>query len=448
MSTSNVDSPTLNPHPPTSTMREQGDNNNGSDPQSPSTEEQQHQLEYNGLLTKSLPRKNCCTWKVAAVFLFFVAGALVVTWQMLPAEDIVAKYIPQFDEPAVVYSGPEAGMSDGSSWSSGGNSKDDGEGGDGGMGIDNMPTDPSEDGSVVEAGRTVPSFMQCPEGGGLCCNGNAENCMLRVDQMLFGMVHNSMSSEEGGFTFGYNQKYELERALIAGYRGLNLDVCNCKGVIQFCHNICDLGERIPEEVFSNTLEFLNEYPSEVVVLLFQASTETGITVWNDLHSEMKNVDGFADMIYTHTFGGEWPTMGDLVQQNKRIIVFYFNGGTCYDEGCPPTFNYFYNYAAETQYESASLADLENFEYSCKITRKPKENWLPPVFLVVNNFVTPPDEDVAAETNSRTFLADRLTACGNMNRMRPNFVYLDFWNQGATAELVQYANAKFAQQLGR
>jgi len=210
----------------------------------------------------------------------------------------------------------------------------------------------------------------------------------------------------------------------------------------------DLGERYPEEVFSNTLEFLNEYSSEVVVLLFQASTETGPTVWNDLHSEMKNVDGFVDMTYTHTYGGEWPTMGDLVQQNKRIIVFYFNGGTCYEDGCPPTFNYFYNYAAETQYESASLADLENFEYSCEITRKPKENGLPPDFLVVNNFVTPPDEDASAEANSRTFLADRLTACGNMNRMRPNFVYLDFWSQGVTAELVQYANEQFAQQLGR
>lgn len=74
--------------------------------------------EYDGLksLTRTSsnraqqPRKNCCTWKVATVFLLFVAALLVVIWLMLPAEDIVAKYIPEFSEPENPYLGEHKGI--------------------------------------------------------------------------------------------------------------------------------------------------------------------------------------------------------------------------------------------------------------------------------------------------------------------------------------------------
>lgn len=252
--------------------------------------------------------------------------------------------------------------------------------------------------------------------------------------------------KEGGFFIGYNHKLGLEKALVAGYRGINLDVCNCNGVLQFCHNVCNLGERLPNEVFTNTYDFLTEYPSEVVVLLFEASQDQGPIVWNDLYDEMDQVEGFTDMVYIHKYGDEWPMMGDLVQQNKRIIVFYFNGGECSSEdSCPPGFHYFYNYAAETQFESGSIDDLKDYEYSCEITRGPKEDAVPAAFFVVNNFVTPPDPDAAVITNSKAFLSDRLTNCANINRMRPNFVYLDFWSEGVSSQLAQFANTQYADQ---
>ena len=394
------------------------------------------EIEYDGLLltAKSPPRPNCCGWKAATLFLIFVAVALVLAWQIMPAEDIVSKYIPQFDEPENPYTGPEAGVP----------SADGGEN-EGDINIGSMPDE--DDDNNNSAGLTVPSFMQCPEGT-LCCNGSASNCNLRVDQMMFGLVHNAMSTEEGGFFIGYNHYLGLEKALVAGYRGLSLDVCNCDGVLKFCHNVCDLGERMPNEVFANTYQFLNDYPSEVIVLLFEASKDKGPILWNALYDEMASVEGFVDMIYVHKYGDEWPTMGTLVEQNKRIIVFYFNGGQCTDDTCPTGFEYFYNYAAETQYGSESLEDLEDYEYSCEITRGPKEGQLPPNFFVVNNFVTPPDPDASEVANSKSFLSSRLTACANRVKMRPNFVYLDFWSEGVTAQLVQYANAEYAKELER
>jgi len=393
-------------------------------------------LEHDGLImaTKPKQRGNCCTWKVATAFLFMVAIGLVVTWQLLPAEDIVAKYIPQFEEPMSPYTGPEAGIP----------SSDGGDIDNGGISIDDPPSqNPSDDIGVV-----VPSFMKCPEGDEECCNGSTDNCKLRVDEMMFGLVHNAMSSEEGGFYIGANHNLGLEKALVAGYRGLSLDVCNCGGVLQFCHNICDYGERMPNEVFTNAVQFLDDYPSEVIVLLFEASGDQGPIVWNDLYTEMTNVNGFADMIYEHKYGDNWPIMGDLVKLNKRIIVFYFNGGSCTDEECPPGFSYFFNYASETEYQSTSLDDLQNVEYSCKITRTTQPDALPANFFVVNNFVTPPDREASKVANAKTFVSDRLTKCANVNNLRPNFVYTDFWSEGVTSQLVQYANQQYAQQLGQ
>ncbi|KAL3822275.1 hypothetical protein ACHAXA_005908 [Cyclostephanos tholiformis] len=385
--------------------------------------------------TASPTHANCCTWKVASAFLILVATSLVVAWVALPADDIVARYIPDFDEPANPYSGPEAGGAPSEN-----------------AGNDGVPPSqaPDDDGVDDGIGTFVPSFMQCPGDGELCCNGSVDNCMLRVDQMLFGLVHNAMSSEEKGFIVGYNHRLGIVKALMAGYRGLSLDVCDCEGAVQFCHNICDLGERVPNEVLSNIVQFLNDYPSEIVVFVFEASTEQGPIVWNDLGDEMDMVDGFSDMIYVHTYGDSWPTMGDLVEQNKRIIIFYMNGGTCTDDVCPSGFHYFYNYADETQFESASLGDLQNYTYSCEITRGPEDDApIPASFFAVNNFVTPPDEEASKIANSNDTLTSRLTQCAKLNNdTSPNFVYLDFWEQGDTAQWIQNANIQNAQELSQ
>ena len=95
-------------------------------------------------------------------------------------EKIVAPYIPKFDEPANPYTGPEAGATSSES---------------GGITI-GMPPSQSPGETNDTSGTTVPSFMQCPEGGDVaCCNGSTSNCQIPVNKMMFGMVHNAMSSE-------------------------------------------------------------------------------------------------------------------------------------------------------------------------------------------------------------------------------------------------------------
>ena len=374
-----------------------------------------------------------------------MASALIAAWQLLPAEEIAKSYIPKFEEPRVPYTGIEAGAPGGEAFnasSSGFGLNDDLFG--------NVNVDiPGFRGSTDDdsGSFTVPEFMTCDSDE--CCNGSAANCVLRVDQMMFSMVHNANAAKDAGFFTGYNQYYKLEEALVAGHRGINLDVCNCNGELQFCHNVCDLGPRYPDGVFTNINDFLEEYPSEVIVLLFEAA-EQGPVNWNELYSTMEAVDGFTEKLYVHTQGQQWPTMSQMVQNNQRIIVFTFNGGYCENEICPSAYHPWFNYAAETQYAFSAVSELKNYEYSCQVTRGPgtteQERVANANFYVVNNFVTPPDADISYTINSQDFLRQRLTDCANYNSRRPNFVYVDFWSEGVVAALVQYANGQMAAEI--
>lgn len=107
------------------------------------------------------------------------------------------------------------------------------------------------------------------------------------------MVHNAMSSYEDYFIAANNNE-SLEKALVAGYRGLMLDSCLCDGglskymedgakdlmeeiglidesaeseevemTLGFCHTYCDAGVRDPHRVLKNIKKFLDINRNEV-----------------------------------------------------------------------------------------------------------------------------------------------------------------------------------------
>ena len=81
-------------------------------------------------------------------------------------------------------------------------------------------------------------FMQCDPnrpGQADCCNGLEGICDQRANEIMYATLHNGMAAFETGFLIGPNHQMPLEEALEAGYRGLNLDICNCGGEITFCH---------------------------------------------------------------------------------------------------------------------------------------------------------------------------------------------------------------------
>ena len=94
------------------------------------------------------------------------------------------------------------------------------------------------DGSVDSGESLVAKTSGCAN----CCNGLESNCDLPIDQVLWPVVHNAMSSLDHSF-IGANNNLSLEKAMVEGYRGLMLDSCLCDGdnIIDIVQDYVGLG---------------------------------------------------------------------------------------------------------------------------------------------------------------------------------------------------------------
>lgn len=145
------------------------------------------------------------------VIVLAVAGILI--WKFAPVDEAINSILPN-------YNSTSAGEGGGAS---GGNADSDVPiGGDGEFQVTGAPT-------------ITPTyqFIQCPNNGQACCNGLDTNCNLRANEILYATLHNAMATFEDGFIFGPNHEKRLEGAVEAGYRGINLDICNCGGQTVF-----------------------------------------------------------------------------------------------------------------------------------------------------------------------------------------------------------------------
>jgi hypothetical protein len=152
---------------------------------------------------------SCCSWPriIAMVIVLAIAGILI--WKFAPVDDAINSILPSYNNTA-----------NGSNNNNGGGGTSSG----GGGGSDNL-------GGVATAAPTASpqyQFMQCDDNQP-CCNGLSSNCNLRANEILYATLHNAMATFDDGFIFGPNHEKQLEESLEVGYRGLNLDLCNCGG---------------------------------------------------------------------------------------------------------------------------------------------------------------------------------------------------------------------------
>jgi hypothetical protein len=147
---------------------------------------------------------SCCTWPriIAMVIVLAISGILI--WKFAPVDEAIDSILPSYNSTGNV--ADIAGNGSGS----------------GGVVTTNAPT-----------ASPVYQFIQCEDNGQACCNGLNSNCNLRANEILYATLHNAMATFDDGFIFGPNHQKKLEEAIEVGYRGLNLDLCNCEGQIVF-----------------------------------------------------------------------------------------------------------------------------------------------------------------------------------------------------------------------
>ena len=130
----------------------------------------------------------------------------------------------------------------------------------------------------------------------------------------------------------------------------------------------------------------------------------------------------------------WPTLRELINSNKRILFFHYNGQSCQDVTCPVGFHDWFVYAAETEFSFASVEEVRNTDKACSVSRGNVKN----NFLGVNMFVTLPSKTASQDLNTLDSLRQHVQTCTSMNG-DVNVVFVDFWSQGDLPQLVQTEN---------
>ena len=301
------------------------------------------------------------------------------------------------------------------------------------------------------------------------CNGHAELCERRLDEVVVAGTHNSMSAADRPGWFFANQSLPIPRQLDDGIRLLMVDphygIVDREGRIRtdlaaegtdrnrvaaelgfdavraaerlagrldllpaegereifLCHTLCELGA----ERLSSTLKairgWLERNPAETLVLLLESSVDP---------AEIEEAFDDASLLsYVATLprDGPLPTLRELVTTGRRLVVLdERDGGDA--PWLQPAFRFVQNTSIEAFTESRAACD-------------PGRGTPDSPMLVINHWVDrfPPPQTSAAELNRRAALLRRARRCrGRLGRM-PTAIAVDFYDRGDLIATVDELN---------
>lgn len=300
-------------------------------------------------------------------------------------------------------------------------------------------TEPPDGGG--EPASALP--QACPRGpraasAPAACNGTEALCGRRFDQVVTPMTHNAMASAADGFT-PPSQTHDLARQLRDGVRGMMLDVhgydpetnqtdtgrvprLTAADQLYLCHGSCALGKRRLLDSLCTLTGFLDEHPGEVLSIIFETYVADA-----DLAAVLE-ASGLAERAYAHALGAPWPTLGEMIERDQRVVIFVEKGG-----GAPPYLMPAYEGLLwDTPYAFRTQAD-----FTCARGRGVAGS---PVFLV-NHWLSRPFGDVALarEANAAAVLGARVSECTQAAGRAPTFVGVDFYEVGDLLSVVRQAN---------
>lgn len=279
------------------------------------------------------------------------------------------------------------------------------------------------------------------DAGPSLCNGSEANCGRRYNEVTYAATHNAFSYAEGG-PVAYempNQDLPIPKQLEAGIRGLGIrpapyfgDDESQKEIVYITHNT-DLKGLLGQEPLVNILTqvrvFLDAHPDEVVTLLAESavSPQRVAAVFTEA--------GLDKYLYTHDKARGWPTLSEMIQSGKRLVVF----NDSRDATRPAWQLYMWDFIVDTDY---NMTDVSQF--SCEFYRGEATNDL----YFLNQFIYKdygsgifaPDKDQAQIANQRELIVERAKKCWQEKKHVPNYVYVDWYAQGDVMGAVNAINA--------
>jgi hypothetical protein len=320
-------------------------------------------------------------------------------------------------------------------------------------------------GGVAIARAAQPAGAASPSPGKSGCNGHVELCDKHLDEVVWPATHNSMSAGPGWYVA--NQTYGILAQLADGIRGLLIDlhygafngtivrtdvqaeispdklakltpdeqaalfdalsagglaVPADKRRVYLCHLRCEQGATLAESELRQVNDYLRERPNEVVVIIVESFVSPADAVKTFERS------GLAKRAYVWQPGTRGPTLRELIEKRKNVVVMAETGG-----GVTPWYlPAFDGFLQETPYDFASIAEM-----SCAAHRGGRNGSL---FLLNHWISTEGIRSVAAaaEANSRKVLLARAQKCAE-DRQKPNLIAVDFYDRGDLFAVVDELN---------
>ena len=246
------------------------------------------------------------------------------------------------------------------------------------------------------------------------CNGHPELCERRFDEVAFPCTHNAYAAFSDGFLqLTANQHDGVAQQLADGVRCMMLDVREDAGATVLCHGNCAFGEVDHLAVLADIAAFLDANPDEVLTIIYEDALPVAPIV-ADLEAS-----GLATRGYTHSEGEPWPTLAAMIDADTRLLITAENGGP------PPAwFHHVWDLTWDTPYTFHDIA-----EFTCELNRGAADNDL----FLVNHWVSTdfdtPSEPDAPTANAYEVLHGRATQCQREAGQLPNFLAVDFYDQG-------------------
>lgn len=254
------------------------------------------------------------------------------------------------------------------------------------------------------------------------CNGSVELCDRRFDEVTLAGTHNSMSNAEDGW-YVPAQPDGLRAQMEFGVRAMLLDTYEVEGEAFFCHGTCALGSLAMVEGLTTVRDFLDDHPDEVMAFIMQDS------ITFDQTAAAFTESGLHELVYPHPVGERWPTLGTMIENDRRLVVTAEAGGQV-DGWYQRAWSAYF----DTPFEFTTAA-----EFSCDLNRGAETNDL----FLVNHWVEDPfpDEAVAADVNETDVLYPRAAACASERHHVVNLLAVDWYTAGDLLNVVDSLNTR-------
>jgi len=325
------------------------------------------------------------------------------------------------------------------------------------LGIGAVPTD-----------RAVPVAAA---DAGTACNGHAELCGRRFDDVAFPATHNAMSAADAPGWFIPEQPTGLLGQLDAGIRVLLIDTwygqrTDRPGLVAtapdsrpaalaaaerdfgpeavrsalrirdavtlrrtgpptpyLCHGLCEIGATELQPELGAVRAWLDAHPREVVTFIVEDEVTPADT------AAVFDRAGLTPLVHTQPLGQPWPTLGQLIDSGRRVVVMMerHGGGSAYPWLLPA-----FRYVQDTPFTNPTVADLR-----CDRERGTGDSPLLLVNYWLANFGSLVSD--ARTINALGVLGPYLARCEKERGMLPNFVAVNFFDEGDLFRAVDQLN---------